>query len=310
MRLAIVAGGQTAEAQGTRGSAGQLELAATSRGHDVGVVELPTNPAQRLRVLEGVRDFDVAIPMVPGLEGTFELLGSAYVGSPPDAAALAANKVYFNAFVTSLGLRKVPYRSFDLSRSRAPRSLGIPGPWYVKPARLGASYGITRIEDPRELAGAIEAAAEHDTLILVETEVPRPFVEVEVAAIVGETVLLSPPTRIEAPGATWRDSGWKYSVDERPEPFDDISAAARCTEIVRLLIETSGLTGAMRFDLFVSEAGHVYVGEANALPGHGVASTFPRIFELAGIDRGAQLASMLASAQHCQRARSALRIRG
>ncbi len=293
MRIALVAGGQTAEATGTLGSAAQLADTARSAGHAVEIVALPDDRTRRPEALAAVGRCDIAIPLVAGLEGTFELLGIPYVGSPPDAAALAAHKGHFNAMVSALGLNKVPYEVYDLDRDEVPVEVPFEGPWYVKPARLGASFGITRVDDGGAVADAVRDAARHDSIVLIEQEVPRPFVEVEVAAVVGETVLLSPPMEIVAPGAVWRDSTWKYSIDERPTAFDDAAVASTCTDVVRLLIARIGLAGAMRFDLFVSASETVYVGEVNALPGHGVASMFPRIFEHAGVDRVEQLTAML-----------------
>lgn len=311
MKIAIIAGGQTAEASGTLGSAAQLVRAGQTAGHEMEVVELPdgSQAAARWNALEAVMQFDVAIPLIAGLEGTLELLGVPYVGSPPDAAAIAANKVLFNAVASDIGLRKVPYEVHDVSRTGIPSTVTVPGPWYIKPARLGASYGITRVDSSDGLAAAVRTAAQHDTLVLVEQEVPRPFVEVEVAAIVGEAVQIAPPMEIHAPGAVWRDPSWKYSLDERPMPYENSAVADECVAFVRTLIARIGLAGALRFDLFISGDNNVFVGEVNALPGHGVASTFPRIFEHAGLGRDAQVDSMLAAALHLRQAGSTQRVR-
>lgn len=309
MRIVLIAGGRTAEAVGTRGSAAHLEQAARALGHRVETLELPADPDTRWAALASARQHDVVLPLVSGLESALELLDVPYVGSPPDAAALAANKATFNTLLTGWGLRTVPWEQHDVGRDGVPPSPAVPGPWYVKPARLGASYGISRVDAPGGLDAAVRAAADHDSLVLIEQEVPRPFIEVEVAAIVGASARISPPMEIRAPGALWRDPRWKYSLDELPVLYQG-GAAQECLDAVRLMIERSGVAGAVRFDLFVSRGPAVFVGEVNALPGHGAASTFPRIFELAGVSRPEQLEMMLEAAVRNHSRAASQRVRG
>lgn len=309
MKIAIVAGGQTSEAQGTLGSAQQLRLAGSRLGHTIDTVELPPHEpaAQRLARLSHLLDYDVTIPLVSGLEGTLELLGVPYVGSSPDAAGIAANKVAFNAVAVGCGLRKVPYVALDTTMSVDVTGLDLRGPLYVKPARLGASFGISRVVDPADLASAIEFAGQHDTLVVIEQEVPRPFYEVEVAGVWSDDPVWA-AQKVSAPGATWRDSDWKYSIDELVEDVPDDTVGRACIEVAQRLRAVVGLGGAFRFDLFVA-GGAIYVGEVNAVPGHGVASTFPRILELAGHDRTEQFELLRESAVRQHRNASGQRVR-
>jgi len=65
-------------------------------------------------------------------------------------------------------MAKVPYEFVDTRIAPSAWKLVFAGPWFVKPARLGASYGITRVTEDAELGRAVEAAAQQDHLVLIE----------------------------------------------------------------------------------------------------------------------------------------------
>jgi len=111
-----------------------------------------------------------------------------------------------------------------------------------------------------------------------------------------------------APGAEWRDPQWKYSLDTQVEAITDRLLAEECEQMSMRLSAAIGLSGAYRFDFFVS-SGTVFVGEVNAIPGQGIASTFPRIFEASGITRSRQFELMVSAALDAHAASTRLRIR-
>ena len=45
-------------------------------------------------------------------------------------------------------------------------------PLFVKPVCAGSSFGITKVERPQQLAGAVEEAFRHDGQVLLEEAVP------------------------------------------------------------------------------------------------------------------------------------------
>lgn len=45
-------------------------------------------------------------------------------------------------------------------------------PLFVKPVRAGSSFGVSRVEEPAQLAPAVEAAFRHDGEILLEEAIP------------------------------------------------------------------------------------------------------------------------------------------
>ena len=92
LTIAILAGGNSAEAQVSRNSAAQIEQALAESGHATQVIELDTNCAQALLTMHP----DVVFPALhgpPGEDGTvqglLEMLYLPYVGSDVSGSALA-----------------------------------------------------------------------------------------------------------------------------------------------------------------------------------------------------------------------------
>ncbi len=108
------------------------------------------------------------------VQGLLECLDVAYVGAGVLASALCMDKVLFKELMAHAGLPQVDYRAVRVERYRRDpdavladlATLGLPV--FVKPARLGSSVGIARVIDEGELAQALEAAFEHDPLVIVE----------------------------------------------------------------------------------------------------------------------------------------------
>lgn len=304
MKLAVIAGGRTAEAEGTLGSAEQLARAAAELGYRTTIVSIDAaeRPQDRMSALLKAAEHDVAIPLIPGLEGILEFLDVPYVGSSPVAAGIAAHKGLFNDLLVAAGLGKVRY-----IYGTGPKVLemwqkaDISLPVFVKPARLGASYGISRVTAAHELKDAINAAAEHDPVVLIEQSVPTPFTEYEVPIIAGREMVSATPGQVCLPQtAEWHDTFSKYSLDVETSrtisKTGDVQLDSRLVEVALAAASLAGVACAARVDLFVDAQGQVYVGEINALPGQGVNSNFPRIFELAGFSRPRQLELMIDSA--------------
>ena len=68
-----------------------------------------------------------------------------YVGSGVTASAVCMDKLVFKELMAHEGLPQVALRAARCRRRRPPR-VGLP--CWVKPARLGSSVGIVRVERP------------------------------------------------------------------------------------------------------------------------------------------------------------------
>jgi D-alanine-D-alanine ligase len=198
------------------------------------------------------------------------------------------DKVLFKELMGHAGLPQVDYRAVHLERYAADRSgaltelaqLGLPV--FVKPARLGSSVGIARVGAAAELEPALEAAFEHDPLVIVEAG--SDGLEVECSVIGNGDPVASQPGEIVI-SAEWYDYEAKYTpggmelvVPARiPEPVRE-----RVRQLALETFRTSGCCGLARVDFFV-EGQRVLVNELNTMPGFTETSVFGALFAASGI---------------------------
>jgi D-alanine-D-alanine ligase len=158
-------------------------------------------------------------------------------------------------------------------------------PVAVKPGRQGSALGLTRVDDPADLADALLAALSFDTSALVEKWVEG--VELAVSVLgEGEDALVLPAVEIVPP-----DSGL-YDFSARTTPGDAaFFAPARITpalaeEVTRVAREVHvalGCRDVSRVDLVLDEAGQPRVLECNTSPGMTETSLLPMAAEAAGM---------------------------
>jgi D-alanine-D-alanine ligase len=270
-------------------------------------VVLPADPTHRgLEVRSGeavaslLHDVDVVFPILHGpwgedgtIQGLLELAGIPYVGSGVFASAAAMDKGHMKAVLASAGLEVGPFQLVTVAQWRADpdavlrRLDTLDLPVFVKPARAGSSVGITRVADRSRLAEAIEAAAQHDPRIIVETG----FLgvrEVECGVLDGaEGPRSSVPAEIVVrPGHDFYDFEAKYLEDAV-----DLIVPAELAATVEGAVRTQAIEafealtceGLARVDFFITADGRAIVNEVNTMPGFTAISMFPRMWQASGM---------------------------
>ena len=102
------------------------------------------------------------------------MMGTRYVGAGVLASAVGMDKHFMKLVLSASGLPVgpfVPITPAEWARDHAACLEAVAAltyPLFVKPARGGSSLGISRVDDPSELAAAIELAQLHDPKIIVE----------------------------------------------------------------------------------------------------------------------------------------------
>jgi D-alanine-D-alanine ligase len=216
------------------------------------------------------------------VQGALEALRIPYTGSGVMASALAMDKwrtklVWMASGIPTPGFRVV---DGDTDWMRVVAELGLP--LIVKPAREGSTIGITKVSqvDHGELAAALDVAAQHDPLVLVEEFVTG--VELT-ASIVGRRAL--PLIRIEAPHGNY-DYHNKYFSDETRYYCPSEIAQAKEDEIRAQSLrafDLIGCTGWGRLDLILRADGSYSFLEVNTSPGMTGHSLVPMAAKQAGI---------------------------
>src|SRR5689334_78228 len=144
------------------------------------------------------KKIDVVFPAMHGthgedgeLMGILEMANVPYVGCGPAAAAVAMDKVLAKQVTQSANLPSTPWTWFysrDLAghHSEILKDIAeLKYPLFVKPAHLGSSIGITKVDQKSQLMNALEVAAHYDDKVIVEQAVAN-LVEVTLPIIGNE----------------------------------------------------------------------------------------------------------------------------
>jgi D-alanine-D-alanine ligase len=311
VRVAVVAGGRSSEHEISVASARSViealdpdryEVETIEIGRDgrwalnSGMKELDRPVAETLPVPTGsppetLGRVDVVLPILHGpfgedgtVQGLLELAGVPYVGAGVTASALCMDKDLFKSVCRDKGIpvtRSVTVRNGD----RPENPFGYPV--FVKPARLGSSVGITKVEGEEQLEDAVALARRHDDKVLVEESVDG--VEVECGVLGNREPIASVPGEIVAHGfggVDWYDYSAKYDeggMDLIIPPRIPQAAIERVQEISVDAFIASDCEGMARVDCFVTAEGEVLVNELNTIPGFTATSVYAKLFEASGI---------------------------
>lgn len=299
MKISVVAGGPSTEANVSRVSARAVAEGLKQKGHEVVVHELVPELSSDL---VGTKP-DVVFPIVHGelgedgcLQGLLEILGLPYVGSGVLACALAADKslakLHFDQARLPLarGMRverkDLRLRSSSALRGELETELGPH--FIVKPGLGGSAIGISRVmsQDPDSaLEAALSTALDLDPYALIESLVEGADATCGVLET-DEGCIPLPPTLIVAERGDFYDYTSKYAVagsrHQCPAPFPP-ELTARLQAAAVTAHKALSARDLSRTDFVVRSDGSFVVLELNPLPGMTEVSLFPEAAAAAGI---------------------------
>ncbi|WP_432847857.1 D-alanine--(R)-lactate ligase [Amycolatopsis sp. CA-161197] len=282
----------------TQGGAWRL-CAGPGEGWETGgyrpVTLSPDRSVPGLHVLEEGRyeviDLDVVLPVLHGrhgedgaMQGLLELSGIPYVGCDVPSSVLCIDK--------SLAYTVVPAAGIATPTCRVAAEHQNPGelnyPVFVKPARSGSSFGVSKVSGPEELASAVEVARKYDEKVLIEDAVVGSEVG---CAVLGNELEL---TVGEVDQITLSHGFFRIHQEVDPESGSenstvtvpaDISPDARelVQETAKAIYRALGCRGLARVDMFLTDGGTVALNEVNTFPGLTAYSRYPRMMAAAGL---------------------------
>jgi D-alanine-D-alanine ligase len=253
---------------------------------------------------EQVLSVDVIFPVLHGtfgedgtIQGLFELASIAYVGSGVLGSAAGMDKDVMRRLFQSAKLPMVKWVTFlrgewekSPKKVRAKIEAALKYPVFVKPANLGSSVGITKAHNAKELASAIETAAQFDRKIVVEQGVggkKDKARELEVAvlgndapeaSVVGEVVPIKEFYDYEA---KYLSEGSDLIVPAKLTK----AQAKQVREMAIAAFRVCDCAGLARVDFLMEpgKSGRIYVNEINTLPGFTSISMYPRLWAASGV---------------------------
>ncbi len=350
MRVALVFGGRSGEHNVSVVSARAVWQGLAGDRHEVLPMAIDrrglwADPATALNVLQGSGDradavlvfagatrldprlldgeIDVVIPMLHGpfgedgvMQGLFEALDLPYVGCDHAASAVCMDKGLTKRLLVHANLATAPWveadrfswaRDSDQLRAEA-MALGFP--LFVKPARLGSSVGISKVDSAERIDEAITKALQHDDRLIIEAGIQGR--EIEIAVLGNAEPRASIPGEI-VPGDDFYSYEDKYLDDTcqllAPAPLSK-EEAATAQRLALKTFRALGCSGMARVDLFLEPSeSRFLVNEVNTIPGFTSISMYPHLWQLSGLDFTGLLDELMRFAldRHSCRAASAHR---
>jgi D-alanine-D-alanine ligase len=280
-------------------------------------VVFPANASGGLVVLDpadGARalgDVDVVFPALHGtygedgtIQGLLEMAGVPYVGSNVFASAAAMDKEFTKKLATVAGIPVGPYAVLragetlsDADRDR----LGLP--LFVKPARAGSSFGITKVKSYDELDAAIETARAHDPKVLIEAAIIGR--EIECGVLEGEAGGVPEASMLAEVRVVRDHEFYDFEAKYLGDACEFDIPAGLPERVTRLVQEYACRTftaldcaGLARVDFFVTPELDVYLNEINTMPGFTSTSMFPRMWAASGLEYPKLVSRLVRTALH------------
>jgi D-alanine--(R)-lactate ligase len=233
-----------------------------------------------LTVLHGKLGEDGAV------QGLLELSGIPYAGCDVQSSALCMDKSLTYMVARSAGIATPNFLTVE--RDQNADSDQLTYPIFVKPARSGSSFGVSKVSRRQELPSALETARRYDSKVLIEEAVRGS--EVGCAILGNDSDLMAG----EVDQITLSHGFFRIHQEIEPESGSenatvtvpaDISAQSRSLvqETAKAVYRALGCRGLSRVDMFLTEDGKVVLNEVNTLPGMTSFSRYPRMMAAAGL---------------------------
>ncbi|MDR1522326.1 MAG: D-alanine--D-alanine ligase [Streptococcaceae bacterium] len=238
----------------------------------------------------------IAFPVLHGpmgedgtIQGFLEILEMPYIGAGVLASACAMDKIISKHLLQGVGIPQVPFVPvlkkiwLENPGSILEKINNLIYPLYVKPANMGSSVGITRIEDSSGLQEALDTAFKYDFRALIEQGIKAR--EIEVGILGNEDIKITDAGEIIKDVAFY-DYNAKY-IDNKIQM--KISAKIpekihhQACEYAKKAYEILAGSGLARCDFFLTANNELFFNELNTMPGFTQFSIFPLLWENMGL---------------------------
>lgn len=241
------------------------------------------------------KNIEVVFPVLHGpfgedgtIQGLFKLYNIPFVGPSVLGSSVAMDKDVAKKLFKEAGLPIGKFVSFSASEkkgiifSEIKKTLGLP--FFIKPANLGSSVGISKVRDEKEFKKALKLAFDYDTKIVIEEFIKGKEIECAVlgnenpqASTVGEIIPTHDFYSYEAKYLDENGARMKIPADiskDLIKKFQDLSIKA---------FKVLNCEGISRVDFFLTDDNRIYINEINTIPGFTSISMYPKLWEASGL---------------------------
>jgi D-alanine-D-alanine ligase len=262
---------------------------------------VPSNkdkPWLRLSTRRADKPVDVVFPVLHGtfgedgtVQGLLKMADIPFVGAGVLGSAVGMDKDVMKRLLRDA---KIPIAKFlvceraasrEIQFAAVKRALGLP--LFVKPANLGSSVGISKVNSRDQFRPALEEAFRYDSKILLEEGIDGR--EIECSVLGNENPIASLPGEI----VTSHDF-YSYDAKYLDEKGAQLIIPARLPKAVVKRIRQLALRtfkvlcceGMARVDFFLRGQSEIIVNEINTIPGFTKISMYPKMWQASGISYG------------------------
>lgn len=273
----------------------------------------PDTETRGLLVVDGATcrtlGVDVVFPVLHGrfgedgtVQGLLELSGIPYVGCDVQSSAICMDKSLAYIVARDAGIDTPACSVLDGPDPTALDADACAYPLFVKPARSGSSFGVTKVDRAADMDAAIAAARQYDHKVLIE----RAIVGSEVGCAVlghGSELIVGEVDQIGLRHGFFRihqeaqpESGSENAVVTVPAKLPDEQREQIRATAMRIYAAL-GCRDLARVDMFLQDDGRIVLNEVNTLPGFTTYSRYPRMMAAAGLSLADLIDRLVSSAR-------------
>ena len=256
-----------------------------------------TTPTPMIRTAPGraLGKVDVAFPVVHGpfgedgtVQGLLKLANVPFVGAGVLGSAVGMDKDVMKRLLRDAGIPVAKFLVFDRSAIRKISFAGVKralrSPFFVKPANLGSSVGISKVRTNKELRSALKEAFLYDNKIVIEENIPGR--EIECSVLGNDNPIASLPGEIITHHEFYSYDA-KYLDEKGAQLVIPAGVSKTIVKEVREMavaaFKTLACEGMARVDFFLRDNRELFVNEINTIPGFTKISMYPKLWEASGI---------------------------
>jgi len=220
------------------------------------------------------------------VQSLLEIAGIIYTGSGPLASALAMNKHISKVMFREAEVETAPWVALSdeeaggISTIAEKVEINVGFPCVVKPNAQGSTIGLTVVQSPEQLAGAVELAREYDQQIMIEQYIPGRDLTVAILdADPLPVVEIIPKHQVYDYTCKYTRGMSQYVVPAQIPPKIEQHIKSQALRAY----ETLNCRGYGRVDFRLSAEGRLFCLEVNTLPGMTQTSLVPKAAKAAGI---------------------------
>ncbi len=236
---------------------------------------------------------DVIFPILHGtygedgtVQGLLKLANIPFVGAGVLGSAVGMDKDVMKRLLRDAQLpiaKFLTLRSHEiLAFQEVVEQLGLP--FFIKPANLGSSVGISKVKSEQDYLTALQHAFTFDRKVVIEEYIMGR--EIECSVLGNEHPLASLPGEV-IPQHEFYSYEAKY-LDEEGAAFNiPVILPSELVEKIQhtaiQAYQTLCCEGMARVDFFLKENGEVLINEINTIPGFTKISMYPKLWQVSGI---------------------------